>query len=142
MDHHCSLVKWGYWFIWGFQTALGWLYKVKLCPQLYNVDRDLHPPPNKKECTYLSYGESFIIQFSFLNKTIEWRTRNRIEVPTHNNGAEAAVFLMGNAGNLCQKHCQLGQFNVTSPWVIQQMCVSYTDGRGGSAWNLGLQEQH
>lgn len=125
-----------------FSNSSGMTLQGKALSSLYNVDRDLHPPPNKKECTYLSYGESFIIQFSFLNKTIEWRTRNRIEVPTHNNGAEAAVFLMGNTGNLCQKHCQLGQFNVTSPWVIQQMCVSYTDGRGGSAWNLGLQEQH
>ena len=31
---------------------------------------------------------------------------------------------------------------VTRLKIQLHMCVSYTDGRGGSAWNLGLQEQH
>ena len=123
-----------------FSNSSGMTSQGKALSSLYNEETYTHLLI--RECPYLSYGKSFVIQFSFLNKTIEWRTRNRIEVPTHNNGAEAAIFLMGNTGNLCQKHCQLGQFNVTSPWVIQQMCVSYTDGRGGSAWDLGLQEQH
>lgn len=60
-------------------------------------------PPSKNEegSAYLSYGKSFIIQFSFLYKTIEWRTGNRIKVTTYNNGAEAAIFLMGDNGCRC-----------------------------------------
>lgn len=134
MENQHRLVKWGYWIIQGFKQACDDYPHV-------TVNREPSPPHSNDDVrTYLSYGKSFIIQFSVLYETIERRTRNRIKVPTHNNRVEAAIFLMGNTGNLCQKHCQLGQLNVTSPWVIQQMCVSYTDCRRGTTWDFGLQE--
>lgn len=76
--------------------------------------------------------------YFLLNNRVE--NNSVIKVTTDINGAEAAIFLMGNTGNLCQKHCQLSQLNITSPRIIQQMCVSYTDCGRSSTGTFGLQE--
>lgn len=123
----------------GFHTATRWpsLLLQWPFPSFWWAEAYFLPD---EASTCLSNCKSFIIQFSFLYETIEWRTRNRVKVTTHDDGTEAAVFPMGHTGNLCEQHCQLSQLNITSPWVIQQMSVSYTDGGRGSTWHLGLQE--